>query len=88
MPIQSLVLLDYTGGGVCFALFLLAIYLLSLVINYTLVLDSDEATHFEMFGSKNNFQFGRRPLSEVRRKIQRMNQLKLEKEKKNNFFNK
>uniref|UniRef100_A0A0N5BJ03 Uncharacterized protein n=1 Tax=Strongyloides papillosus TaxID=174720 RepID=A0A0N5BJ03_STREA len=79
MPFQSFSVLDYTGGGVCFALFFTALYLLSLVINYTLVLDNDEATRFEMFGAKNNFQFGRRPLSEVRRKIQRMDQLKLEK---------
>lgn len=47
MPFQSLTYIDLTGVVLCFTIFLLFLYILSLIINYTLVLDDDEATEFE-----------------------------------------
>ncbi|CEF64480.1 Hypothetical protein SRAE_1000273400 [Strongyloides ratti] len=79
MPFQSLTYIDLTGVVLCFTIFLLFLYILSLIINYTLVLDDDEATEFEKFGANNNFKFGRRPLSVVKYKVHRYNKMLAEK---------
>uniref|UniRef100_A0A0N4ZYD4 Movement protein n=1 Tax=Parastrongyloides trichosuri TaxID=131310 RepID=A0A0N4ZYD4_PARTI len=65
MPIQLFDFYEYFAPAVVFSIFFVVVYFLCLIINYTLILDNDDATKFERFGSKRNFKFGRRPLESV-----------------------
>lgn len=52
MPKEIFSILDLSAVIVCFITFMLILYILSLIINYTLVLDDDDVTTFERVSVK------------------------------------
>uniref|UniRef100_A0A914Y8Y9 ATP synthase F0 subunit 8 n=1 Tax=Panagrolaimus superbus TaxID=310955 RepID=A0A914Y8Y9_9BILA len=65
MGLQSFQFIDYMGAPLCFIIFFLILFLLSTIINFTLITKSDDITKFEYVGAKHNHKWGPHSISYI-----------------------